>query len=211
VIDQPGAAPISVIDQPESGSVSSITSCSCWVCRNAAAVVPQMMAVTVRAAKTNIVIVALLRQRLLRRACHAMNLARERGVPLNSGLIALIERRYNAILAEGLALQEVQPALAKPRRRGRPPRRVGHNLLLRLSIRKQDVLRFLTDPRVPFTNNLVEQDGPEDLRRVSLPVWCEGLRHHPLRSLNRQEAGGWDMIQTLTATPACLITDIRLA
>ena len=35
-------------------------------------------------------------QRLLRRACHAMNLAREQGVPLNSGLIALIERRYNA-------------------------------------------------------------------------------------------------------------------
>ena len=90
MIDQPGAAPISVIDQPESGSVSSITNCPCWDCRNAAAVVPQMMAVTVRAAKTNVVIVALLRQRLLRRACHTMNLARERGVPLNSGLIALM-------------------------------------------------------------------------------------------------------------------------
>jgi transposase len=71
-------------------------------------------------------------QRLLRRACHATNLARELGVPLNSGLIALIQRRYNAVLAEGLAFHEVQPALAKPRCRGRPPRRVGHNLLLRL-------------------------------------------------------------------------------
>jgi transposase len=30
---------------------------------------------------------------------------------------------------------------------------------LRLSVRKQDVLRFLTDPRVPFTNNLAERDG----------------------------------------------------
>ena len=51
-------------------------------------------------------------------------------------------------------------------RRGRPPRRVGHNLLLRLSTRKSDVLRFLSDPAVPFTNNLAEQDGrPMKLRQ----------------------------------------------
>jgi hypothetical protein len=31
--------------------------------------------------------------------------------------------------------------------------------LLRLSTRKEDVLRFLTDPDVPFTNNQAEQDG----------------------------------------------------
>jgi len=53
VIDQPGAAPVSVIDQPDSGPVSSAASCSWWDCRNAAAVVPQMMAVKARAAKTN--------------------------------------------------------------------------------------------------------------------------------------------------------------
>jgi transposase len=56
-----------------------------------------------------------------------------------------------------------QPTLisaeVKARRRGRLPRRVGHNLLLRLNIRKQDLLRFLTDPLVPFTNNLAERDG----------------------------------------------------
>src|SRR4249919_3798268 len=98
-------------------------------------------------------------QRLLRRACHAVNLAREQDVPLKPRLIALVERRYDAILAEGIVFHEAQPALAKARRRGRPPRRVGHNLLLRLGTRKQDVLRFLTDPDVPFTNNLAEQDG----------------------------------------------------
>jgi hypothetical protein len=43
--------------------------------------------------------------RLLRRACHAVNLARERGSPLEPSLIALVERRYDAILAEGLAFQ----------------------------------------------------------------------------------------------------------
>jgi len=55
-----------VIDQPDSGPVSSNVTCPCGDCRNAAAVVPQAMAriMTVRAAKTNIVIGALLRQRL---------------------------------------------------------------------------------------------------------------------------------------------------
>jgi len=69
-------------------------------------------------------------QRLLRRACHATNLAREQGVPLKPGLIALIERRYDKVRAEGMAFHQGQPALAKTGRRGRPPRRVGHNLLL---------------------------------------------------------------------------------
>jgi hypothetical protein len=58
-----------------------------------------------------------------------------------------------------MAFHEGQPVLTKTGRRGRPPRRVGHNLLLRLSSRKQDVLRFLTDPSVPFTTNLAERDG----------------------------------------------------
>jgi transposase len=98
-------------------------------------------------------------QRLLRRACHVVNLAREQDGPLKPGLIALIERGYDAIVADGLAFHEAQPALTKTRPRGRPPRRVGHNLLLRLSTHKQDVLRFLVDPRVPFTNNLAERDG----------------------------------------------------
>ncbi len=41
-------------------------------------------------------------QRLLRRACHAANLARERGVPLKPRLFECFERCYDAILAEGL-------------------------------------------------------------------------------------------------------------
>jgi transposase len=154
-------------------------------------------------------------QRLLRHACHATNLARELGVPLNSGLIALIQRRYNAVLAEGLAFHEVQPALAKPRCRGRPPRRVGHNLLLRLSIRKQDVLRFLTDPGVHFTNNLAEQDGRMMKLRQKI---SGGFRSQNgakdfavIRSvLSTARKQGWDLIQTLTANPARVITDLRL-
>src|SRR5215470_1386035 len=104
-------------------------------------------------------------QRLLRRACHAVNLAREGGMPLNPRLIELLHRRYDAILKEGIAFHESLPSFVRAtaegqrKRRGRPRRRTGHNLLLRLSTRKEDVLRFLTDPDVPFTNNQAEQDG----------------------------------------------------
>jgi len=43
-------------------------------------------------------------------------------------------------------------------KRGRVARRTGHNLLLRLKNYREDVLRFLTDPEVPFTNNQAERD-----------------------------------------------------
>ena len=35
----------------------------------------------------------------------------------------------------------------------------GRNLLLRLATRKQDTLRYLHDPKVPFTNHQAERDG----------------------------------------------------
>ena len=57
-------------------------------------------------------------QRLLRRACHATNLAGEQGVPLKPAMITLIERCYDGILTNGLAFHEAQPPLAKTRRRG---------------------------------------------------------------------------------------------
>jgi transposase len=155
-------------------------------------------------------------QRLLRRACHATNLAREQGVPLKPDLIALFDRCYDAILAEGMAFHEAQPAPAKTRHRGRQPRRVGHNLLLRLSTRKQDALRFLTDPAVPFTNNLAEQDGRMMKLRQKISGGFrseDGAKHFAvIRSvLSTARKQGWNMFQTLTAAPARLIADIRLA
>jgi transposase len=154
-------------------------------------------------------------QCLLRRACHATNLARDRGVLLKPGLIALIERCYDTVLAEGLAFHQGQPALAKTGRRGRPPRRVGHNLLLRLSTRKPDVLRFLTDPSVPFTNNLAEQDGRMMKLRQKI---SGGFRSENgakdfavIRSvLSTARKQGWNMLQTLIAEPACLLAEIRV-
>ncbi|MGH7040824.1 MAG: IS66 family transposase [Acetobacteraceae bacterium] len=160
-------------------------------------------------------------QRLLRRACHATNLARQRGVTLKPALLALIERHYDAIVRDGLAFHDAQPALVKSRRRGRPPRRVGHNLLLRLSTRKPDVLRFLTDPRVPFTNNLAEQDArmlePRSGSRVRQKI-SGGFRRDDgaedfavVRSvLSTARKQGWDILQTLTRHPERLIADLRV-
>jgi transposase len=154
-------------------------------------------------------------QRLLRRACHATNLAREQGVPLKPGLIALIDRCYDAIVAQGLAFHEAQPALAKAGTRGRAPRRIGHNLLLRLSTRKQDVLRFLSDPQVPFSNNLAEQDGRMMKLRQKI---SGGFRSHDgakdfsvVRSLiSTARKQRWDILQTLTRDPIQLIADLPI-
>ena len=158
-------------------------------------------------------------QCLLRRACHATNLAGERGVPLKPGLLALFERSYDAVLTDGFAFHEAPPTLisaeVKARRRGRPPRRVGHNLLLRRSIRKQDVLRFLVEPLVPFTNNLAERDGRMMKLRQKI---SGGFRSEDgtkefgvIRSLlSTARKQGGDLLQTLNADPTRLIADLRL-
>ena len=153
-------------------------------------------------------------QRLLRRACHAVNLAREQDVPLKPRLIALVERRYDDIVADGLAFHEAQPVLARTKPRGRPPRRVGHNLLLRLGTHKQDVLRFLTDPRVPFTNNLAERDGRMMKLRQKISGGFrseEGAQDFAvIRSvLSTARKQGWDILATLTGDPYRLLSQIR--
>src|SRR5271166_1879865 len=133
--------------------------------------------------------------------------------------LVVIERCYDAILAQGFAFHASQPALVrasgKAKRRGRTPRRVGHNLLLRLSTRKPDVLRFLSDPAVPFTNNQAERDGRMMKLRQKI---SGGFRSEDgaaefgvIRSLlSTAKKQGWDMLGTLTANPLSLILDLRV-
>ena len=158
-------------------------------------------------------------QRLLRRACHATNCARERGIPLKPGLIALFDRCYDTILADGLAFHEAQPALVRAggtgKRRGRQPRRVGHNLLLRLSTRKQDVLRFLIDPQVPFSNNQAERDGRMMKLRQKISGGFRSMEgamdFAVIRSLlSTARKQGWDILQTLNANSDSLIASLRV-
>jgi len=161
-------------------------------------------------------------QRLLRRACHAANLARERGVPLKQGLVACIERRYDAIVAVGLAFHEQQPPLerasARPggKIRGRAPRRTGHNLLLRLLTRRSDTLRFLRDPAVPFSNNEAERD----VRMMKLRMKISGGFRSPQGAADFATIRGflstarkqrWNIIEALRRDPRDLAKRLRTA
>jgi transposase len=104
-------------------------------------------------------------QRLLRRACHTVNLARDRQnlsssscltrgltrVPMKPSLIALIDRCYDRIIDDACAWHEALPLLTpKPSGKGWiPPAkaggRIGHNLALCLRELKEEALRFLTN------------------------------------------------------------------
>jgi transposase len=97
---------------------------------------------------------------LLRAANKQVRDAKARGaVALTQADKRRVAAAYDAALAMGFALHEGQPPLVRtPGARGRPPRRTGHNLLLRLRHCKADVLRFIEDFEVPFTNNQAEQD-----------------------------------------------------
>ena len=161
-------------------------------------------------------------QRLLRRACHATNLARERGVPLKPGLIACIERSYDAIVAEGLAFHEAQPPLARAvtkrggKTRGPAPRRIGHNLLGRLHTRRGDTLRFLHDPSVPFSNNEAERDMRMMKLRMKISGGFRSLEgaadFATIRSfLSTARKQGWNIIEALTRDPGELAKSLRCA
>ena len=76
------------------------------------------------------------------------------------------------------------------------------------------MLRFLTDPRVPFTNNLVERDG----RMLKLRQKISGGFPSPdgakdfavVRSvLSTARKQGWDILATLTGDPARPIANSR--
>jgi transposase len=158
-------------------------------------------------------------QRLLRRACHATNLARERNRPLTRRTVAQYKRTYDAIVAEGLAFHEKQPPLvsaaAQARRRGRAPRRTGHNLLVRFRDHKEAVLRFLTDLSVPFTNNLGERDARMMKLRQKISGCFRSMRGAQdfavIRSLlSTARKQGWDLLETLCSDPADLIKELRL-
>ena len=66
-----------------------------------------------------------------------------------------IRATYQTIIAAGHA---ANPPPAPTGRRGRPKRTKAGNLVLRLDLWADDVLRFASDFTVPFDNNLAERD-----------------------------------------------------
>ena len=97
---------------------------------------------------------------LLNRANRLKHQAQARGeTQLSEPVRQDILARYQTILAQGFAFHERQPPLRKsPQGPGRKARRPGDNLLLRLRDFQHDVLRFIAEFAVPFTNNQAEQD-----------------------------------------------------
>ena len=94
---------------------------------------------------------------LLVEANAAVTSAREAGeTTLSPAAVESFVARYWEAVRAGLAFHRSLPPLEK-HARGRTKRRPGHNLLERLKTYKDDVLRFLYDFAVPFTNNLAEQ------------------------------------------------------
>jgi transposase len=155
-------------------------------------------------------------QILLRRACHATNLTSARGMALKPRLVARIERRYDAIVAEGLAFHMDLPRLPRLQRRAGKPRRLGHNLLLRLDLRRDDVLRFLHDPQVPFTNNQAERDARMMKLRQKI---SSGFRSQAgaetfaiIRSvLSTAKKQRWDLVATLMQNPETMRQSLKIA
>ena len=66
---------------------------------------------------------------------------------------------YEIIIDEGIAYHQYKkrPKLTKSGKASKAKEN-GHNLLLRLKYYAREVLRFLYEPNVPFTNNTAEQD-----------------------------------------------------
>ena len=91
---------------------------------------------------------------------------------------------------------------------------MGHNRLLRLLTRKHDVLRCLTDPTVPFTNNLAEQDARmmKVQQKISGGFRSEaGARDFAtIRSvLSTARKQGWSLLETLLSEPVRLADRLR--
>lgn len=156
--------------------------------------------------------------RFLRHACHAANLARRQNRSLKPAFLRWLSERHDRIVAEGLAFHEAQAPLNPPalKRRGRAKRRIGHNLLIRLRDHKEDALRFLTNPDVPFTNNQAERDA----RMMKLRQKISGCfraaananNFATLRSvLSTARKQGWNILNTLSENPAPLAANLRTA
>jgi len=95
--------------------------------------------------------------RLLIRANRAARFAHKNDRDVPASLVARISRARDRILERAIASREEMPPL-QTGKRGRQKRRIGHNLALQLQKYKEGCLRFLTDPRTPFSNNEAERD-----------------------------------------------------
>lgn len=124
------------------------------------------------------------------------------GAPLSRERIAHVRALYDEMLTEGEAANPRSPPSGA---RGRTKQSKATNLLGRLRHHADDVWRFMTDPGVPFSNNLAEQAVrmPKVKQKISGGFRTESgaqtfcvIRSY-LATLNKQGANLFDAL-TLT-------------
>jgi transposase len=153
--------------------------------------------------------------RVLLKALRAVKRAVEKGDDvLVTHVLHRIERLYDGIVSLGLSFHESLPPLVrKPGARGKLPRRIGHNLLIRFRDFRSDVLRFVFDFRVPFTNNI----GEQSFRMMKVKMKISGSfrtlagaqTFATLRSvISTAQKHGWNVLDTLIAHPQMLIIEL---
>ena len=81
----------------------------------------------------------------------------EAGGKLSEEKAQIFHKKYRGLIYRAHAQCPV-PKSHGPPKRGRPKKNKARNLLDRLDKYQTEVLRFMTDERVPFTNNLAERD-----------------------------------------------------
>ena len=89
-------------------------------------------------------------KKLLREVCHRVRKSSTKA--MTQAECRAVRKRYRTILTQGARdLPKIQP----PRngKRGRVAKSDAHNLQERLVKHEEDVLRFMRDPDVTFTNN----------------------------------------------------------
>jgi len=138
---------------------------------------------------------------------------------VGAGVMGELLQRYDEILTQAVDFHEAQPPLQTiskaGKRRGRPKRRTGHNLALRLQKRKAEVIRFLTDPNAPFTNNEAERDLRMGKVRQKVSGCFRTVRGAEIFCCLRTvtctaRKQGWSVIETLMKPSDQLIAQLRL-
>jgi transposase len=96
--------------------------------------------------------------KLLLEMKQAVDAHKDRNKKLRPAQLSRFTRRYRALLRKGRRANPQTAPPPGPKKRGRKKQTKPQNLLDRLEKHEAWVLAFLRDFRIPFTNNLAEQD-----------------------------------------------------
>lgn len=89
---------------------------------------------------------------------------------LSADIIQKYQKKYRGILKKGAQECPAVVSKRKPGQRGKIKQTKARNLLIRLRDHEDDTLRFMIDPKVPFTNN----QGENDLRMTKVQQKISG-------------------------------------